>query len=150
MSTNPSSDLLAIDKTNSDRIEIFKAEMMLEKNLMNFASLLKLGSDFAADVGDCSALRSGAALIFPRQRSVFVYRRLTKVPTLLQKECVGLLLESIMGPLRNQSCSDSTMVRNLCDLIDQAMKISPVDYPDYEVGPIRKLAYWYVVGEVSM
>lgn len=31
MSTNLSSDLLTIDKTNSDRIEIFKAEMMLEK-----------------------------------------------------------------------------------------------------------------------
>lgn len=226
-------------KTNSARIEIFKAEMKLEKDLVNFASLLKLGSDFAADAGDRLALSSGLANFKFRYRGPMTYifmlfgqdsapigrgpnlsttevnvclPQLTEGPhsivhgmrevanyctrsidqwiasgvmkhmsvesggtrvavrtavqygvmagktfdeivEFLRNLCAFLnayanFLESIMGAVRNHSRSDSTIVRNLCGLIAQAMKVSPVDYLDYEVEPIRKLAYWYVVGAV--
>lgn len=238
--------LAPVPKTNSARFEIFKAEMKLEKDLVNFASLLKLGSDFAADAGDRLALSSGLAnfkfkyrgpmtyifMLFGQdsapigrgaasigrgpnlsttevnvclpqltegphsivhgmrevanyctrsidqwiasgvmkhmsiesggtrvavrtavQYGVMAGKTFDEVVEFLRNLCAFLnayanFLESIMGAVRNHSRSDSTIVRNLCGLIAQAMQVSPADYLDYEVEPIRKLAYWYVMGAV--
>lgn len=225
--------------TDTDRNMIFRSEMKLEKDLVNFASLLKLGSDFAADAGDRLALSSGLAnfkfkyrgpmtyifMLFGQdsapigrgpnlsttevnvclpqltegphsivhgmrevanyctrsvdqwiasgvmkhmsiesggtrvavrtavQYGVMAGKTFDEVVEFLRNLCAFLnayanFLESIMGAVRNHSRSDSTIVRNLCGLIAQAMKVSPADYLDYEVEPIRKLAYWYVVGAV--